>query len=314
MFSKVKYQLNILILSDDIKNLYTQNNKYHYIGDSGIDLYNNEISVDPFNVETIDFNIKCEMINLETNEFESYYLVPRSSIAKTPFQMANSIGIIDAGYRGNLMAKIRNCTLNRETLRSGSYFQIVSHDLKPIKINIVSELSNTSRDNNGFGSTNKLKVEQNILVNDLQKEFKISIGSTDNVLDEDKYILYFDGACKGNPGKGGSGAVLYKNSKIIWSDSILLDGITTNNRAEYNGLILGLNEAKNRSIKNLIVKGDSKLVIQQMAGKYKINSEGLIPLYEQAINISKYFNQIKFTHIKREYNKKADEIANSKLL
>ena len=54
------------------------------------------------------------MINLETNELCSYYLVPRSSISNTPFIMANSIGIIDAGYRGFIKAKIRNCSLQIE--------------------------------------------------------------------------------------------------------------------------------------------------------------------------------------------------------
>ena len=68
--------------------------------------------------------------------------------------MANSIGIIDAGYRGEIKAKIRN--FNPETseiLRVGKYFQIISPDLKPIKVNIVQELSTTTRNQNGFGST-----------------------------------------------------------------------------------------------------------------------------------------------------------------
>ena len=95
------------------------------------------------------------MINIQTNTFTSFYLVPRSSISNTFFQMANSIGIIDAGYRGNLKAKIRNFNpQNSETLMTGRYFQIVSPDLKPIKVNIVRELSETTRGSNGFGSTN----------------------------------------------------------------------------------------------------------------------------------------------------------------
>jgi dUTP pyrophosphatase len=71
--------------------------------------------------------------------------------------MANSIGIVDAGYRGNLMAKVRNMTLNNNEIvkEYTCLFQIISPDLKPIKLNIVSELSNTSRNDGGFGSTNK---------------------------------------------------------------------------------------------------------------------------------------------------------------
>ena len=69
--------------------------------------------------------------------------------------MANSIGIIDAGYRGNLKAKVRNFNINTSIFKTGSYFQIVSYDLKPIKVKLVNELSKTTRNDGGFGSTNK---------------------------------------------------------------------------------------------------------------------------------------------------------------
>ena len=285
-FQKVKYQLNIMLSStnDKIKEFYETFTSHHN-GDSGIDLYNDELLVESFLVGTIDFQIKCEMIDLDTNQYTSYYLVPRSSLAKTPFQLANSIGIIDAGYRGNLMAKIRNFTPNKsELLSNGSYFQVIAPDLKLIKVNIVNELSTTTRDVGGFGSTNSTSI----------------------------YTLYFDGCCKGNPGQGGSGAVIYDKSKIIWSDSLLL-GDTTNNRAEYNGLILGLTEAKKRGIKDLIVKGDSKLVIEQMSGKYKVRSKHLELLYNSAKNIISEFNTVTFIHIKRTENKYADKMANDSL-
>ena len=96
------------------------------------------------------------MYNLETNTLCSYYLVPRSSIANTDFQLANSIGIIDAGYRGNIKAKVRNFNPSESSILNpfSSYFQIIAPDLKPIKINIVNSLTITTRDNGGFGSTN----------------------------------------------------------------------------------------------------------------------------------------------------------------
>jgi len=151
-----KYLLNILTKSpnDKVKEYYHKFESHH-MGDSGIDLYNfNSVDVEFLKVGTIDYEIKCEMINLHTNEYCSYYLVPRSSLSKTPFQMANSVGIIDAGYRGNIMAKIRCFDQNNATLNKGSYFQIVAPDLGPIKVNIVGELKDTSRNENGFGSTN----------------------------------------------------------------------------------------------------------------------------------------------------------------
>ena len=69
--------------------------------------------------------------------------------------MANSIGIIDAGYRGNIKAKVRNFNIDKSTFKAGSYFQIVAYDLKPIKVKLVNELSKTTRNDGSFGSTNK---------------------------------------------------------------------------------------------------------------------------------------------------------------
>ncbi len=156
-FYEPKYQLNIKVCSnnENIMNYYKIFNN-HYFGDSGIDLLTIEnIVVESFKVGTIDYQIQCEMIDMENNKFTSYYLVPRSSISKTHFMMANSIGIIDAGYRGNIMAKVRNMNPNNaETVNNNSLFQIISPDMKPIKVNIVNELSSTIRDNSGFGSTN----------------------------------------------------------------------------------------------------------------------------------------------------------------
>jgi dUTP pyrophosphatase len=157
-FAKPKYQLNIKIITtkSEIKEFY---NKFtsHHKGDSGVDLiFNDDVIVDSFSVGTLDFGIQCEMIDTETNTFVSYYLVPRSSISSTPFQLANSIGIIDAGYRGSIKAKVRNLNPSMPfTFPKGSYFQIVAPDLKPIKVNIIEILSETSRNDGGFGSTNK---------------------------------------------------------------------------------------------------------------------------------------------------------------
>jgi dUTP pyrophosphatase len=160
-FAKPKYQLNIKVISgkSSVKEFYEKFNSHHQ-GDSGIDLvFNDEVSVDSFAVGTIDFGIQCEMINTETNTYASYYLVPRSSIANTNFQLANSIGIIDAGYRGNIKAKVRNFNSQMPiTFPKGSYFQIVAPDLQPIKVQLVDVLSDTTRNDGGFGSTNKTNL------------------------------------------------------------------------------------------------------------------------------------------------------------
>ena len=97
------------------------------------------------------------------------------------------------------------------------------------------------------------------------------------------YELFFDGCSKGNPGLAGAGAVIYNHlNKEIWCKSSFVGKKETNNVAEYSGLILGLEEAvkmEGGCIRNLIVKGDSKLIIEQMKGNYKVNSPNLLQLY-----------------------------------
>ncbi len=158
-FAEPKYQLNIKVCSQNpqVKEFYDKFSSHH-LGDSGIDLYNfNEVIINHLQVGTVDFEIQCELVDLTSNEFASYYLVPRSSISNIEFQMANSIGIIDAGYRGNIKAKVRNFNTDTSTFKCGSYFQIVAPDLKPIKVKLVDELSQTTRNDGGFGSTNLTK-------------------------------------------------------------------------------------------------------------------------------------------------------------
>jgi len=122
--------------------------------------------------------------------------------------------------------------------------------------------------------------------------------------------LYFDGCSKGNPGPSGSGAIIM-NEKIIWSGCEYV-GNTTNNVAEYKGLILGLKKLKVLNINKVIVKGDSMLVINHMTGKYKVNAPHLLLLYNEAKELIKDID-IEFLYIPRGKNKEADYLANEGL-
>jgi len=129
------------------------------------------------------------------------------------------------------------------------------------------------------------------------------------------YKLFFDGCSKGNPGIAGAGAVIYNHfNKEIWSKSSFVGKKETNNVAEYSGLILGLEEVVEMggSIRNLIIKGDSKLVIEQMKGNYKVNSPNLLQLYKKAkeLLLKGNFESIDFIHVYRNENKRADELSN----
>jgi ribonuclease HI len=126
-----------------------------------------------------------------------------------------------------------------------------------------------------------------------------------------KYILKFDGASRGNPGLGGAGSVLYDSSGIeIWSESKFLGKHVTNNEAEYNALIVGLEYIVNCGLDDVLVQGDSKLVINQMNNLWEVKSPNLISLYQQSYELASKINMINFQHIYRNENKRADELAN----
>src|SRR3972149_7316789 len=103
-----KYTLLIKSDNDDVAFMYGKHSTYHE-GDSGLDLFlPNDYFVSPGETIFINMGIKCEMVKHAKNgdKYVSYYTYPRSSISKTPLRLANSVGIIDAGYRGNLITAL----------------------------------------------------------------------------------------------------------------------------------------------------------------------------------------------------------------
>lgn len=137
--------------------LYSNHSTYH-AGDSGLDLFFPEdINLGPHETKIINLMIKCEAWKNEKNpESYSYYLYPRSSISKTPLRMANSVGIIDAGYRGNIMVAVDNTSNEDYLIEKGQrLFQICSPNLSPVTFSLANVLSETARGEGGFGSTNQ---------------------------------------------------------------------------------------------------------------------------------------------------------------
>lgn len=123
-------------------------------------------------------------------------------------------------------------------------------------------------------------------------------------------LLRFDGASRGNPGIGGSGAVLYKDKSIIKTCYMYHILPVTNNISEYYGLIIGMRMAFMEGIKNLTVEGDSKLVIEQVFGKWKCNNPNMIALNKEVQELKKLFDSITGKWIPREKNKDADKASN----
>jgi dUTP pyrophosphatase len=134
--------------------------------DSGLDLPCPEtITIPAGETKIIDLGVKAEAfiyrmshgISAPTKVPCAYYIFPRSSISKTPLRLANSVGIIDSGYRGNLMLALDNIKNVDYTIEAGQRLaQLCSHDLKPIRFSFTREkLSKTTRGAGGFGSTGK---------------------------------------------------------------------------------------------------------------------------------------------------------------
>lgn len=149
------------------------------------------------------------------------------------------------------------------------------------------------------------------MIRSMLPKIKTSIKNIDTkIYPEANFIMNFDGCSKGNPGLSGAGAVIYCLDDEIWSGSLFVGKNSTNNQAEYNGLIFGLQQALDMNIKTLLVRGDSQLVINQMTGRYKCNSENIFELYKQAKELEKDFDKIYYAHVLRNNNKRADELSN----
>ena len=133
---------------------------------------------------------------------------------------------------------------------------------------------------------------------------------TAKVAPEETFVMNFDGCSKGNPGISGCGAVIYYLNDELWSGTLFVGDKSTNNQSEYTGLIIGLQQAIDMNIKTLLVKGDSQLVINQMTGKYKCNSEDIFELHKTAKELEKKFERIYYVHVLRNLNKRADELSN----
>lgn len=128
-----------------------------------------------------------------------------------------------------------------------------------------------------------------------------------------KCIVYADGGSRGNPGPSAGAAVLFgENGEELGRVGRHL-GVTTNNVAEYTGLILGLTIAREKGATHVEVRMDSLLVIEQMRGNYRVKHPNLQPLYARAARIAGEFDSVKWVHVPREKNKEADALVNDYL-
>jgi probable phosphoglycerate mutase len=118
-----------------------------------------------------------------------------------------------------------------------------------------------------------------------------------------------DGGSRGNPGPAGYGV------RVERDDGTIIDlkeslGMATNNVAEYQGLLAALRWAVAHGIRTLHVRSDSELLVRQMKGEYRVKNPGLQPLHEEARTLARQVGRVTFEHVRREFNRDADRLAN----
>lgn len=125
--------------------------------------------------------------------------------------------------------------------------------------------------------------------------------------------IYTDGGSRGNPGPAAIGVVIYNSDGLVVEKISQYIGEATNNQAEYNALIVGLQEAKYFKAKSVHCYLDSELVVKQMKGQYKVKNKNIKSLFFVVQDLIKNFESVKFTHVPRDENKEADRLVNEAL-
>jgi ribonuclease HI len=125
----------------------------------------------------------------------------------------------------------------------------------------------------------------------------------------DTWTIYTDGGSRGNPGPAAFAYVIKRPGEVDIEEMGYL-GETTNNIAEYTGLVKALEHAKELGGKKLLVNSDSELMVKQLNGQYKVKNEGLRPLYDRAVALRRQFDSVVIKHIYRDNNSQADALCN----
>jgi len=125
-----------------------------------------------------------------------------------------------------------------------------------------------------------------------------------------EFLIYADGASRGNPGDAAAGVVITDFHGRTISEIKRFLGTASNNVAEYQAVILGMNRALELGAKNIKICLDSELVVRQLRGEYRVLEPHLKALHRKAKEILNHFAQYSILHIRREENRRADQLAN----
>jgi ribonuclease HI len=125
-----------------------------------------------------------------------------------------------------------------------------------------------------------------------------------------RVIINCDGAARGNPGPAGAGAIVVDENGAVLAEVAEGLGETTNNVAEYTAVIRGLEEAKRLGAREVLLRSDSQLLINQLTGRYRVKAPHLQPLHKRVRDLMRAFTRVDLEHVPRERNVAADQLAN----
>lgn len=124
-------------------------------------------------------------------------------------------------------------------------------------------------------------------------------------------LIHIDGGARGNPGPAAAGVCITTpdGSEAIHEAGYWL-GSMTNNEAEYQGLLHALKAAGTLGFESIAIRSDSELMVKQIKGEYRVKAANLKPLFAEARGLLKRFSNWEIAHVRREKNKRADQLAN----
>ena len=121
---------------------------------------------------------------------------------------------------------------------------------------------------------------------------------------------YIDGGSRGNPGPAGYGVQIVSDDGSVLTELHGSLAHSTNNVAEYSGLLAALAWGVDRGLTSMHIRSDSELLVKQLRGEYRVKNPGLQPLYQDARALIARIGRVTFEHVRRELNKDADRLAN----
>ena len=218
------------------------------------------------------------------------------------------------GYNRDILGKLIDAAADRiEQAEEAAAGATAAAGSKGIKVRKVSEVERAARESAEEldAAMNESKVDW-----DRKRKERVVVAAAEREAERAaearpvRTRLFTDGAARGNPGPAGAGAVIISPDGHVVAKVGKYLGETTNNVAEYTGLILGLKRAKAMGLRELDVLADSELLVKQLSGEYQVKADHLRPLHDEAKALLAGFDKIDLRHIPREENEAADEMSN----